>query len=411
MTNQTTQPTLDHADRAAVLDGLGELIAIPTTRGHERPGMEAAAALLRPYVDDIELRPVPVDVVQDPLYAFPVDGLDYTDAVNLVCTIKGSGRGAPVVLNTHMDVVPPSEGQQDAYRPRVEGSIVHGRGACDAKGQVAVMHALAMLYRRTGPPPVDVVFHVVIEEENGGNGTLALVRDEVEAQAVVVLEPSNLDVFAAVRGAVWFRLSAQGKAGHSGSGGERISALDSAIEAMGLMRRYHDALLERSRGNPLFDQYPDPMPITFGRCTAGAWPASIPSAAVVEGVLGFLPPLEHPEVQAELREVLRGGSDWLRDTAEITFPMLNNDGFARPTDDPLVVALHEAARAAGADSAVDAMTASCDAWQYNNLLGIPTVVFGAGSLAHAHGKDEQVDLDDVAVAATALHGTIERLGR
>jgi acetylornithine deacetylase/succinyl-diaminopimelate desuccinylase-like protein len=48
------------------------------------------------------------------------------------------------------------------------------------------------------------------------------------------------------------------------------------------------------------------------------------------------------------------------------------------------------------------MTASCDSWFYNNQLGIPTVVFGPGSLGFAHSNEEQIRLDDVARGAAIL---------
>ena len=57
------------------------------------------------------------------------------------------------------------------------------------------------------------------------------------------------------------------------------------------------------------------------------------------------------------------------------------------------------------------MTASCDSWFYNNQLGIPTVVFGPGSLGFAHSNEEQIRLDDIATAAAVLAGFIGKWGQ
>lgn len=383
---------------------LDDLIAIPTTRGQERPGMDVLHQAMARVTDDARLIPIDDRIRDDPQYAFPLPGYRYTDAVNLECVIEGTGEAAPVVFNTHMDVVPPSKGQIDPFTAVWRDGAVYGRGACDAKGQIATLYALAQLVRDSGPPPMDLIFHIVVEEENGGNGTLALVRRGLEAQAAIVLEPSDLVIFAAVRGATWFRLRTLGRAGHSGSQQVRISALDQAIEAMRILREYHDQLLERSRGFAMFDEYDDPMPITIGQCMSGNWPASVPSEAVVTGVFGFLPNVDRNMVQAEMLNALRSSDDlWLRDHSELTFSMLNNDGYALAEEHPLVTALSQAACACGVEAGVRAMTASCDAWLYNNVAGIPTAVFGPGSLAHAHGKDEHVHMDDVMVAARILH--------
>lgn len=383
---------------------LGELIGIPTTRGNEGAGMVHLHEVMRQVTTRSLLVPIDGTIVDDPLYAFPLPGHSYEETPNLECVIEGRGEGPPIVFNTHMDVVPASDGQDDAFTPTVRDGKVYGRGACDAKGQIATLYALALLQQQSGPPPVDVVFHVVVEEEVGGNGTLAMVRRGVNAQAAVVLEPSDLAVFAAVRGAVWFRLRTFGQAGHSGAGGQRISALDGAVQAMSIFRDYHDALLARSRDMGLFDTHDDPMPITFGQCTAGNWPASVPSEATLTGVLGFLPNVDHRLVQREMDDALRRRGDvWLRERCDLSFPMLNNDGYALPEDHRLVTALTSAAAVAGAPTTVKAMTASCDAWLYHNVARIPTLVYGPGSLTTAHGKDEHVLARDIVTAAATLH--------
>ncbi len=145
-------------------------------------------------------------------------------------------------------------------------------GACDAKGMIAVLHALASYYRDRGiRPPCNLVFHLVVEEENGGNGTLAMVRRGVNADAVVVLESSELSIYAAVRGAVWFTVEVYGKATHSGNVTSRVSAIEKAYQVIEIFQHYHDRLLASSRGLELFDVYDDPMPLTIGQIEAGVW--------------------------------------------------------------------------------------------------------------------------------------------
>ncbi len=57
------------------------------------------------------------------------------------------------------------------------------------------MYALARLLHEKGiKPKGDLIFHFVFEEENGGNGTLAMVRRGVKADAAIVLESTDLAV-------------------------------------------------------------------------------------------------------------------------------------------------------------------------------------------------------------------------
>ncbi|GAP15808.1 acetylornithine deacetylase/Succinyl-diaminopimelate desuccinylase [Longilinea arvoryzae] len=383
---------------------LMDLIRIPSTRGHEGPASRYVYSKIHSLVDECELVPIDDSIIQDPDYAFPLPGFTYQDTPNVECVIKGSGEGPTIVFNAHLDVVPPSEGQEDAFFPRDENGVIFGRGASDDKGQVTTMYALALLLRERGiRPKGDLIFHFVIEEENGGNGTLAMIRRGVKADAAIVLESSNMAVIPAVRGAVWFELKVFGRAAHSGNAQGRISALDKAFEAIQIWRGYHDRLLAESHHLPLFDKYADPMPLTIGQCQAGTWPSSVPSLAVLKGLIGFLPNKNRHEVQAGLRQALLDeGDEWLREHFELSFPMLNNDGNSLPVDHPLVTGLVKSVQAMGLPGEIHAMTAACDAWLYNNQVGIPTVVFGPGSILHAHSKEEQISIDDILKAAEIL---------
>ena len=57
---------------------------------------------------------------------------------------------------------------------------------------------------------------------------------------------------------------------------------------------------------------------------------------------------------------------------------------------------------------VSAMTAACDAWRYGTMLGIPTVVTGAGSLKYAHSNEEQISVGEIKQTAKVLFNFLER---
>jgi acetylornithine deacetylase len=281
--------------------------------------------------------------------------------------------------------------------------VIHGRGACDAKGQVATIYlVLAALRELDAKLAGDVIAHLVVEEENGGNGTLAMARAGEEADACIVMEPTAGKIFTSVRGAVWFRLLCEGKPGHSGRAGETISALTLARIAMDVMEKYHRQLLAASRGIPLFDNYENPMPITFGRLMAGDWPATAPARATVEGVLGLLPNKTRYEVMEEINAALaESGHPLLKERVRVEF-MYRHDSHVLDPKHPLPAQLKQCCADWSLPAEIHAMTASCDSWMYNNQLGIPTVVYGPGSLRYAHSNEEQIALSDIADAGCVL---------
>jgi acetylornithine deacetylase len=387
---------------SATAEFLADLVRFPSLPGREAEAMDFAARRFAA-VAEIERVPLSDALLSDHDYASPVPELRYEGRCNLRLRVPGSGGGASLLLNSHMDVVPPSQGQPDPFSPVVAAGVLRGRGACDAKGQLAAIFQMMLALKHLGwRLRGDLLAHVVVEEEVGGNGTLAMVRRGEPADACVVMEPTDLRILSSVRGAVWFRVVTTGRAGHSGQAGTTISALKMAVRVMEILEQYHARLLASSRGLPLFDPFPNPMPITFGRLSAGDWPATAPSRAVLEGVLGLLPNKDHDQVMSEMRQaILDGGNDWLREHFTLEF-MYRHDAHVLDPGHPLVTALQSCCRTAGRAGEVGAMTASCDSWFYNNQLRIPTVVFGPGSLRFAHSNEEQISLDEVGTAAVVL---------
>jgi acetylornithine deacetylase len=378
------------------------LIRCPSLSGQEAKAIDYAESQLAPFVH-VERVPLDNSLRDDPDFSDPVPGIDYTGRANLRLRLAGAGGGRSLLFNTHLDVVPPSAGQPRPFDPFVENGVVFGRGACDAKGQAAVIYGVFALLRQMGVRLCgDVLAHLVVEEEVGGNGTLAMVRHGEQADACIVLEPTEDRILPSVRGAVWFRVTCTGNPGHSGRTGDTVSALKLATRVIEILERYHADLLASSRGIPLFDEFANPMPLTVGKLSAGNWPATAPASAVIEGVLGLLPNKTRHEVMREIQEAIAShGDTWVREHFKLEF-MYRHDSHVLDPRHCLVRELQAACRRTGSPGEIAAMTASCDSWFYNNQLHIPTVVFGPGSLRFAHSDREQIDLDSIAAAIVTL---------
>jgi len=386
---------------------LCDLIRIPSVRGNEGPANKLVHSVMKPLCDEALLMQIPESFKEHSAYSWPMPSLSYKDTQNVRLKLSGThpNSARSLILNAHSDIVPPSKNQERPFDPEIKEEIIFGRGACDDKGQIAAIYLAFKALRKLGlRPRGNVWVDIVIEEENGGNGTLYMTLHPVKADAAIVMEASEFCIYPAVRGAVWFEVICFGKPGHSGRAADVVSALKEAIKAMDVLEKYHDSLLAASRGkNILFDAFENPMPVTFGTMNAGDWPATAPATASVKGVFGFLPNTNVQEVQKGMLDALKNSlHKWLREHFELKFNMLNNDGNEIPVDHPLVQELQGALMDARNKAEISALTAACDAWRYNNTLGIPTVVFGAGSLKYAHSNYEQIGIKEIEQAAAVL---------
>lgn len=398
------------ADLASYLDSqkqwaigtLSRCIAFQSTSGNEKGVISYVEGILRELKGEISAVPVSTDLQGDPDFVAHPSDQPYLLRPNLVHRRRGSGKGRSLIVCGHTDVVP--AGAEGAFSPRMENGYLYGRGACDDKGPlVAWLLALKALDHFGIELEGDLETHVVIEEEVGGNGALALIRAGRKADGVIVLEPSELHIHPACRGALWFRIDVEGLSTHMASIQDGVNAAKEAISVIQSLERYENRLLEDSRDHPLFSRYEKPVMVNVGIFQSGDWPSTLPAHATIEGGVGFLPNRSLDIVRREVADaILDGTGPWVRDHHQVTFSRLHNEAYEIDSEHPLVKAMVASCNAAGLSSNVHGMSASCDARLYFHRGGMPVIVFGPGSLRDAHSDHEKVGASDIAIAAQSL---------
>jgi acetylornithine deacetylase/succinyl-diaminopimelate desuccinylase-like protein len=162
----------------------------------------------------------------------------YSGRYNLVAIVKGQntrGSGHKVIYNSHIDTVAPF---LEYHR---EGDLIYGRGACDAKGQVALMLSHIKLLKELGEVArneainQDRVYQFVIDEEPGGNGSLSLAIDQSfkNVKDVIVFEITNNKAHPANRGALWYKIELDGTIDDKINVAEMQTYIVLALEAEG----------------------------------------------------------------------------------------------------------------------------------------------------------------------------------
>ncbi len=384
-------------------DLLCGLIAERSTTGQEAGAQERMYGALDALGLEVSYHDISESLREDPEYSHADVEPSYAGRRNVVAAWSGRGEGRSAILSSHTDVVP-AEGWPEAFAPQREGTVITGRGAADAKGQMVTAWLALAALRDVGWEPAGAVeVHSLIEEEVGGNGALALLREGSRADAAVILEATEGQVHPANRGALWFRLVVTGKPVHMGRLQEGVSALDKMLDVIARLKQYGEQLVAASRNVPQFERYEHPVQLNIGTIRGGEWPSMVPGEVTIEGGVGFLPNKRMDGIKGELREVIEAVPDeWTRTHYALDFPKLHNDAYAIPSDHPLPQTLAAAARDASLPGEVFGWNVSCDARLYYHVGNMPTVVFGPGQVAQAHSVGEHIDLEDVRTAAEAL---------
>ncbi len=325
---------------------------------------------------------------------------------SVVGVARGSGGGAALMLNAHMDTVGVT-GMDRPHEPRVRDGRLYGRGAYDMKGGLAaIMLAGAEAVAGCGGGRGrglrgDVLVTAVADEEHASEGVQAVLR-RFGADACVVTEPTHLRACVAHKGFVWAELETRGRAAHGSRpdlGIDAIAGMGPVLAGIAGLQARLDAAphprlgpasLHASQigGGQELSSYPE-------RCVLGIERRTLPGErrADVEGELAALLALarEHdPRLETELRLGLWRDPFEVAPDAEIV-RVLCAAGAAVLGEEPELVVDHPWMDAA-----------------FTAAAGIPTVVFGPDG-AGAHAVEEYVELSSVERCAAVLSETARRL--
>ncbi|MDE3153064.1 MAG: M20/M25/M40 family metallo-hydrolase [Gemmatimonadota bacterium] len=123
---------------------------------------------------------------------------------------RAGAHGPVITLSTHLDTVPPY------LPPRLDGDVLWGRGACDAKGIAAAMIAAGDTLRAEGAP---VALLFVVGEEVTHDGAHAanewIVDSGFVSRAIVDGEPTESKLGRGTKGALRVTVRTRGQPAHS----------------------------------------------------------------------------------------------------------------------------------------------------------------------------------------------------
>jgi len=340
---------------------------------------------------------------------------EYKGRKNLTVRFQGSGRGRSLLLNGHMDTVPPgNKGWSEwPWSGRLRQGRVYGLGSFDMKAgvaaQAAVMAALQSAGVRLGG---DLIFESVVDEEwGGGGGTLAGRLKGDCADAAVVSEGTQLAILRASRGGYVVDLHVE--AGDASAYFSQREVVSPAVP-LGRLLQWVDGWVERRRKTKTGGAYAaveDPAPVQVLAVEANRMdrdvPLSVPTAAAVRVYFQFLPEEDVPAVLGEIRrslEAFRAADPFFRKHSIQWKPLYDPPllGHELAESHPWTQCMAASAeRVMGRAPVISAAPYPCDAFLLQREFGIPALLFGPCG-AGAHNPDEYVEASSVITTAEVL---------
>ena len=392
---------------------LGEFLHHPSTLGQEESAQQYYAELLQNLGLEVDLwYPQPQDMACNP-YFLPCRD-DYAGSPDVVGICKGSGGGRSLLLNGHVDVVPPGNEDDWSDSPwsgKITQDRVWGRGSTDMKGGLACNFiALEAIWAAGLTLKGDILFQTVMDEECGGMGTLAQIVRGYRADGVLIPECMKNNVVIATIGSAWVRLTVPGRGALLSNAEAGASAIEKSAYIFNRLNEFERERTQRL-AHPLLSHVKTPFKINVGTIKAGNWPSAVPDQSVMEIRYGMSPLQTVDEAKAEFEDYIdkiSQGDPWLKDhRPQIEWLGCCWHPCSIDPNHPLVRLVADNHRdVTGEDAVVCGAAGGADNGSYARFLNIPAILYGPGEISVGHQANEYIEIDKMMDATKVIASTI-----
>jgi acetylornithine deacetylase/succinyl-diaminopimelate desuccinylase-like protein len=385
-------------DESYLLDLARRLVEIPSVSGAEQPLIDSLEQEFRAF--GFHCRRFPIEPGRDNLLVsrepLGTSGSRRAQPRGEHVEAGLSKEGRVLCLNAHADTVPPT-GRAQA-RAQIRDGCLYGLGSCDDKGPLAAMVA-ALLALKDSHLEGRLDLLVTLEEETLGRGAREVIARGYKCDWAIVAEPTALQIVPAHAGLAFLSLHAVGRACHGATPEKGENAIEKLFYFVQVLRTEVSGKMEP---HPLIG----PPSLNLGVLRGGDAPNRVAERAEALVDIRVIPPFTTADV-VQLVERSLARSEWRGISYEL---QKAGEALSTPTDGLLVATLKEAAAAVtGSSPSIAGLRAWTEAESFQTGLGIEAVVFGPGSVEHAHTQGEFVPLDELAAAARIYAGCALRL--
>lgn len=332
---------------------------------------------------------------------------------NVIATWDSGLDGPTLLLNDHLDIIPPGPLAAWTYPPFdavVVDDLVYGRGTIDTKsGLTTLLVALRAAVKSRLAITGKLVLIFTCDEETGGRlGMQHLGRNGyLNADMAVVAEPTGMRVEIATKGRLGFDVETTGTATHGARpwlGHNAISDMSRIVLSLERLGSELAARPHARMGRPS---------LNVGTIQGGTVPNMVPNWSRIEVDRRLVP----GETREQVLQQIQAEIDALCEkhpglqatiTEKIWWP-----GYEIDESEPIVaVASGAFAKVVGRRPEIGVKDAGTDASWIHSLAGIPVIMFSPGDGLRAMNADENVSITDMMIATKVIAQIIaDVLGR
>jgi len=319
-----------------------------------------------------------------------------------------------LLFDGHMDVVPiAGDWSVDPFGGVITNGRLYGRGATDMKGGLAAALVAAATAAEAGHLRRSVAVSATVLEETVEGVALSEVLDLVDPEAVVICEPSSLQIQIGQRGRAELRLTAKGvpaHAAHPERGSNAVTSLAHALVALDRIAPRHDPELGAgilvvtdvtTTPYPSISMLPESATARFDRRMVTGDDARSVVAEMQQVVDQVAPGIFSVEI---------AGGEVICYTGRRLNPPRFLRSWTTAEDEALVLAAKSASEQALGTYQIGTYGFCTNGSESAGVRGIPTIGIGPGDEKDAHTADESVAVEQLESARDIYINLIQQIG-
>jgi acetylornithine deacetylase len=216
--------------------------------------------------------------------------------------------------------------------------------------------------------------------------------------AAIVAEPTQFDVVVAHQGAVRWRCHTVGRAAHTSRPDAGENAIYAMAQVVQAIEQFHAELGKTAPEHPLCGR----PSVCVSTIQGGVGINTVPERATIE-IDRRLGPEEQPEAAyQEIIDFVAARASVGRCRVEHDPPFMDSSGLSDKKNRTIAERVAKFVADSGRRSELIGVPFGTDA-AILSAAGVPTIVFGPGSIAQAHTADEFIEIDDLQFAAEVFY--------
>jgi acetylornithine deacetylase len=311
---------------------------------------------------------------------------------NVIAKVTGGHSNRRIVMEAHMDTVSVQGMSIPPFEPTVNQGWMYGRGACDTKaGLAAMMHALVDASRNEAVDRPEIWLASVVDEEYSFRG-VAKLCENISAQAAIVAEPTENRLVVASKGVLRWQIVARGRSAHSSKCHLGVNAIEHMARIIAALEHDHSNL--SASIHPLLGS----PSCNVGRIWGGVQVNFVPDECVIEIDRRLLPHESLPDVLQHYESLIHKTGEGIShfDVRQLP-PLLVDEAWAADPESAIVRKAQQVLKDMDMRHDLHGVPFGSDASKLERA-GVPTILFGPGSIDQAHAAVEYVDLEQVTQA-------------